>query len=423
MSAGLSAWPKVAFGRQDPFRSVIEQAFAAQRRGDFVEMAKLLQRVVDAGRTDEGVLRGLAFALCQQWKFSEAIPIALENNRRNPGAWSVAGVCETYVSAGEFEEARKWLQLAVDHKSEWGGAAPIFENNMDQAAIKTYLLEYTLEPALLAKIPFLRQLNGDFLCPAPFPDLPYQTSTYEVIGARSYREGRRAGNLCLRITPEMDQPVHVRYTVTITPRSYRTQVRDFTEAEVPAEIRPLMHTTPNVQVEHELVQSLALPLRSSSAIKSIENVCLWSHNNLKYDGGEAMACGGGTVAVLTRRSGHCEGQTSGSIGLLRALGIPARFVRGHGGIVGTSGVPTDHSWTEFYVPSVGWIQWDQNNPPFTVPAKICIGEFRYTSPYAAPGSGDHETADLWNFEAVAFPAGTTPGTSGNVRYTRIKQSL
>jgi transglutaminase-like putative cysteine protease len=423
-SVALAILPSLAFGYQDSVNSLIEQGFAAQRRGDYVAMESLLRRAVSYGRYDEGVLRGLAWALCRQEKFSEAIQIAISNNNRNPCALSVAGVCETYVATGDFAEARKWLRLAMDHRSEWGAARPIFEMCVEQAAIKTYLLEYILDPAVLAAKRFLAHLNGDFLCPSPIPDLPYQTSTYEVLGARTVRETSRAGNFCLRITPDGRQLAHLRYTVVITPQNYRAQAQDFSSADVPAEIRPLMQATHDVEVYDPTVQELAASLRDSSAIKSIENVCRWSHNNLKYEGhGDWHANGGGTVAVLRRKTGMCEGESSATIGLLRAVGIPARFVRGHGGIGETSGVPSDHTWVEFYVPSLGWIQWDQENVAFTVPARSCIGEFRYNAPYAAAGGGDPETRDLWNFEAVAFPGGITYGVSGNVTYRRMKATV
>lgn len=419
LGTALSALPGAAFGQENATQALLDQAFKAQGQGDFAAAASLFRQVYETGRTDEFVLRGLAWNLSRLWKHPEAIRLSLENNRRNPCAWSVAQICDAYISAGDYDEGRKWLQYASKNEGQWGNVRPVFESAIEQIAVKTYVLEYTLDPNVLARVPFLR--HQDFLCPVPIPDLPYQKSQYEVVGAQSFKEEIRAQNRCLRVTPEGSKPAIVRSTVTITPTNYRSKVRDFTANALPKEAQALLKSTRNVEIENSLVQAIVVKQKGKTSTETIDNICQWDHFHLKYEGSGKQ--GGGTVAVLQRMTGHCEGLTSGVVGVLRAAGIPARFVRGYGAIVGKSGVPTMHSWTEFYIPSVGWIQWDGENAPFTVPAKICIGTFRYTSPYDAPGAGDPETLDLWNFEAVLFPEGSVVGQSGNVHFKRIKQEL
>jgi len=263
--------------------------------------------------------------------------------------------------------------------------------------------------------------SGEFLSPIPFPDLPYQTSDYEVFGADAVKEEICGGNRCVRITPNGINASTLRATVKLTPMSFRPKVKDFGRSDVPADVSGYLKSTGSVVVEDEAVQSIVHSLMKPTSTATIESICLWDHLNFKYGG--TGPGGGGTAAVLKRKTGHCEGLTSGVVGLLRAAGIPARFVRGHGAITGTSGVPTMHSWTEFYVPSVGWIQWDDQNPPFAVPARICIGQFRYSSPYDSPAGGDRETQDLNNLQAVLFPPGTTHGVNGNASFKRTKMEL
>lgn len=422
LCSAFAGQPGTALAKQDGAQALIDQAFKAQSKGDYVTAESLFRRLVDLGRSDEGIFRGLAWNLSRQWKHDEAIRVALDNNRRNPCAWSVAEVCDAYVSSGDYQNGRKWLRFARENEGQWGDARPAFEAAYELAAVKTYELEYTLDPAVLATVPFLANLKVDFLSPIPFPNLPYQTSNYEVFGATAVKEQVCGGNKCVRITPMGSLAATLRATVTLTPMSYRQKVKDFDHADVPTEVSKFLKSSGSVVIEDETVQSIVQSIRKPTTTASIDSICLWDHVHFKYDGTSGNS-GGGTAAVLKRKTGHCEGLTSGVVGLLRAAGIPTRFVRGHGAITGKSGVPTMHTWTEFFVPSVGWIQWDDQNPPFAVPARICIGQFRHLSPYDAPGGGDADTQDLWNFQAVLFPPGATHGINGNAGFTRTKMEL
>ncbi len=63
--------------------------------------------------------------------------------------------------------------------------------------------------------------------------------------------------------------------------------------------------------------------------------------------------------VLENREGVCDEKTNLLIGLLRSLGIPAKFITGFVGInYNHKIIFKPHSWTEVYFPSVGWIPFD-----------------------------------------------------------------
>jgi len=152
---------------------------------------------------------------------------------------------------------RKWLKFAKENESRWGDAKPAFEASYELAAVKTYQLEYTLDPAVLASIPFLAHLKGDFLSPVPIPDLPYKTSSYEVIGAAAVTEEVCGGSKCVRITPNGNQLATIRATVKLTPMSLRSKVKNFTHADVPQEVRKYLASSGAVVVEDETVQAMA----------------------------------------------------------------------------------------------------------------------------------------------------------------------
>jgi len=66
---------------------------------------------------------------------------------------------------------------------------------------------------------------------------------------------------------------------------------------------------------------------------------------------------------------------------------------------------TWHSWTECYVPSFGWLQWDGKVPAFTSPVYWCVGLYTYHRPQASltgvgEDIGDPSTLDLWNTQGM-----------------------
>lgn len=60
-------------------------------------------------------------------------------------------------------------------------------------------------------------------------------------------------------------------------------------------------------------------------------------------------------AVLARRVARCSGRANLAVGLLRALGVPARVVNG---VLMGDGGPQWHRWGEAHLGSLGWIAFD-----------------------------------------------------------------
>ncbi len=66
--------------------------------------------------------------------------------------------------------------------------------------------------------------------------------------------------------------------------------------------------------------------------------------------------------VLENRRGVCDEKTNLFIGLLRSIGIPAKFIIGLIGINYDDTIPFKaHGWAEVYFPSAGWIPFDVAN--------------------------------------------------------------
>ncbi len=114
-----------------------------------------------------------------------------------------------------------------------------------------------------------------------------------------------------------------------------------------------------VSLANQIAGSETNPYYQARAIHAwvVENVRGWSQ------GGEPP--GRDALTVLRARSAGCDGFSALFIALLRARGIPARFVAGiHTGYRGYFTTTDDwrqmgfHAWTEFHLPGYGWIQSD-----------------------------------------------------------------
>lgn len=91
----------------------------------------------------------------------------------------------------------------------------------------------------------------------------------------------------------------------------------------------------------------------------------------------------GALAVLARKSGHCQGYTNLLIAALRSAGIPARqksgyiFLPNQPGQTSVNGyidlAEQGHTWVEFYLPDTGWIIAD---PTFTYNFTLADGSVR-----------------------------------------------
>ena len=86
---------------------------------------------------------------------------------------------------------------------------------------------------------------------------------------------------------------------------------------------------------------------------TVDNVVQWIYTNIRYERGHTSV---NTAAadVLVSRRGVCQDQAHLGLAMLRALGIPARYVSG----LLTRQPGETHAWIEFLHPHVGWLPAD-----------------------------------------------------------------
>ena len=101
----------------------------------------------------------------------------------------------------------------------------------------------------------------------------------------------------------------------------------------------------------ELARSAAAG--ASTLLETVSSVARWIYENVRYERGHTSV---NTTAadVLVSMSGVCQDMTHLGLAMLRALGIPARYVSG----LLTRQPGETHAWLEFLHPQMGWLPAD-----------------------------------------------------------------
>lgn len=112
---------------------------------------------------------------------------------------------------------------------------------------------------------------------------------------------------------------------------------------------------PTPMVHPEMVENIAREVAGGSAglLEVVDSVVGWVYSNITYIRGSTTVV---TTAeqVLQARQGVCQDMTHLAMGMLRAMGIPTRYVSGlMSGQVGET-----HAWLEFLHPALGWLPSD-----------------------------------------------------------------
>lgn len=92
---------------------------------------------------------------------------------------------------------------------------------------------------------------------------------------------------------------------------------------------------------------------ATTLLETVSGVVRWVHDNIRYERGNTSV---NTTAadVLASRSGVCQDMTHLGLAMLRAYGVPARYVSG----LLTRQPGETHAWLEFLHPERGWLPAD-----------------------------------------------------------------
>ncbi|MFT4343842.1 MAG: transglutaminase-like domain-containing protein [Candidatus Woesearchaeota archaeon] len=154
----------------------------------------------------------------------------------------------------------------------------------------------------------------------------------------------------------------------------RSEVRTTTELQniptlpypiqnIPSEVRHYILPSATIDSNHPTVIQKAqeLTARETNLYRAVMNIALWVNENVEYNlTTQTEQASFNSSWVLENRYGVCDEITNLFIGLLRASGIPARFISGlaYTSVDYVENNWGPHGWAEVYFPSVGWVPFD-----------------------------------------------------------------
>ena len=129
-------------------------------------------------------------------------------------------------------------------------------------------------------------------------------------------------------------------------------------------------------------------------------------------------CGGRGVVdcFVFSRTGYCEHYASTMVMMLRAEGIPARFVEGFlPGDRGPGGLETirrdrAHAWVEAWFPGAGWVAFDPTGGGVGIPTALPAGP-AVTVPVPSPSTGPNGSPGASRRGGINEPPGANGGSS------------
>ena len=135
------------------------------------------------------------------------------------------------------------------------------------------------------------------------------------------------------------------------------------EEKLPSEIIPYTKPSETIDAGNEDIIRLASEIvkGEDDLYSAVFKVADWTKNNIEYDLSTLTAEVSQKASwVLENKQGVCDELTSLFIALLRAVGVPAKFVSGMA-YTNSPLFPDNwgaHGWAEVYFPGYGWVPFD-----------------------------------------------------------------
>lgn len=132
-------------------------------------------------------------------------------------------------------------------------------------------------------------------------------------------------------------------------------------SNIPSEITPYLLPGEIIDTNKDIERlSLSLTANEDDYYSAVFRIADWVTTNINYDLNSVTSEATQKSSwVLDQKAGVCDELTSLFISLLRASGIPAKFVSG----VAYTNLETldawgNHGWSEVYFPGIGWVPFD-----------------------------------------------------------------
>ncbi len=195
---------------------------------------------------------------------------------------------------------------------------------------------------------------------------PKETENQEIVSFATSPDAEINDNVASFRWKRPESRIDFRYAAKIKTKNTVNQVRE--KAKFPVESLPddvLVYTKPSDTIDSndEGIIRVASELSEGEddLYFAVFKIAEWTKNNIEYNLSTLTAEVSQKASwVLQNRQGVCDEMTSLFIAMLRAVGIPARFVSG----VSYTNSPLfpenwgPHGWAEVYFPGYGWVPFD-----------------------------------------------------------------
>jgi hypothetical protein len=275
------------------------------------------------------------------------------------GAYYVLAAANAHGTQ-DLAAAREYLQTVLKKgAAEFGDGAVQAARRVEGLLVKkTYVLQWELDPrkgALEA---------GVYRLPLPRDDLPYQSVTWKVTGAKSYKVVKTGVDHLLHVTPQGTKPFQLQVEISIWPYSYKDKLAARKVEPTPKDVLPYLGSSLAINPGSPALKKVAAELKSNDPVRTVNDITAWLKKNIDYkltaktiDKADFKS----VDEILERKYAECYGYSMLFTALCRAAGIPARQIWGYCMKLDGSG-PASHNWVEVYIGGVGWVPVDPQAP-------------------------------------------------------------
>jgi hypothetical protein len=395
LTGALGALPAAAARAFQDEGAYIRAVQAAQRQGDYAGMERLCRAAIDQGSRDEYLLRSLSWALRRQYRSAEGLTIAIRNVELNPGVVSLSNLVEAAIDEGQLDRARNAARELLRARSHWGRHERIAVEAVQRASTKTFRLSWVVPGATLS--------DGAIIwAPRPMNTLNQTVLAWNATGGGMTAERQDAyGNRYAEITATGGRPITITADVRLSPFNTKSVLGRVDGTRPPAELSAFLEKSVGRDASKPIdptatdVQGIVSRFGQVSGVAAAEKMMDWINSNLTYCPPGSPDGLDDPVQVIRRRGGHCEAISSTEVALLRACRIPARMIRGQSGVSPAKSLSGQHTIVQFWLPGVGWVDWDYFHPRWKV-----RDDFLRLWAYKSLGEPGHEK--FWDFHRRTF---------------------
>ncbi len=334
-----------------------------------------------------------------------AYALATAAREHIPGLWAELTVAESAADYADYDAARRALQRLVRAQEaldpEQRAAA---QRLYGRLSTRTYRCVWRADFAQIVGRPANKPGNEVWVA-RPVTELPTQT----VLGCRidGAPEQREAvddyGNQATVVTLGPEQDFSMTADIKLRPTSVRRRLDQVSQDPLPDGLDRYLGRTVGIQPSAvidpttERVRAIIDSQRGDSQTATIENIFEWCERHMVAEVELPSGPAWGSEQALAAGGGSCMERTTAVVVLLRALGVPARYLRGSTGLTtGRQGVMGPHYIPEFYLNGLGWIAWEYGEPPWAQPTNF-VRRFRHRTPVE-----DFGPADMFLFDVPSL---------------------